>query len=78
MEGIRLKLGRLEQLFVLLLVAYAVLSFVARGSLYLLLLKFTIAAVGFWVIVRVSRTVVRSSLWRLRNRLMVASDPLSK
>ncbi len=66
------KLGRLEKIFILLVILAAVLAFAAPSSFLRLLVIVAAWIVGFIVAVRLARAGVRKLIWRLRNRLIVA------
>jgi sigma-B regulation protein RsbU (phosphoserine phosphatase) len=68
----KIRIGRVEQAFAILLVVYFILSFLIPGSGWLTLLKYSVVVLGAVSAIRISRDAVRKSLWRLRNRLMVA------
>ncbi len=68
----KLHIGRVEIAFAVLLAFYFALSFLAAGSIWLGLLKYLVILLGAWSAIRISREVVRKSIWRLRNRLIVA------
>ena len=65
-----IKIGRVERVFAVLLAVYLVASYF--GAPGLLLFQLVIACLGFWVALRLARSMVRQMLWRLRNRLIVA------
>jgi phosphoserine phosphatase RsbU/P len=64
-------LGRAEYVFLALLAAYALLAFTTR-PVWLPLLSLGLYAAGAWVTVRWLRLGLRRTIWRLRNRLIVA------
>jgi sigma-B regulation protein RsbU (phosphoserine phosphatase) len=69
----KIRIGRIEQAFAVLLVLYFILTFVVPpGNFWLALLKYSLVLLGALVAVRISHYAVRKSLWRLRNRLIVA------
>ena len=68
----KIRIGRIEIAFAVLLTIYFALTFLAPRSSWLSLLKSLVIVLGAWAAIRISREVVRKSIWRLRNRLMVA------
>jgi len=68
----KIRIGRIEIAFAVLLVVYALLTFAIKANVWLWLLKYIVVLLGAWTAVRISNDVVRKSIWRLRNRLMVA------
>jgi len=67
-----IKIGKVEKIFAALLVAAIVLSWLNASLLVRALINLPLYAFGAWTFFRVSRTVVRQAMWRLRNRLIVA------
>jgi len=68
----KIKIGRVEIAFLVLLAAYAVFLLLGARTLPLFLLKLVVIGLGVAVAIRVSRSFVSKSLWHLRNRLIVA------
>ena len=68
----KIRIGRIEIAFAVLLVVYALLTFAIKANVWLWLLKYIVVLLGAWTAIRISNDVVRKSIWRLRNRLMVA------
>ncbi len=68
----KIRIGRLELTFAVLLILYFVLAFLVPALPWLALLKYTALVLGAWIGIRLSHELVKKSLWRLRNRLMVA------
>ena len=68
----KIKIGRVELAFAGLLTIYVVLSFLLSRSIWLALLKDVVVILGAIAAIRLSRVLVRRSIWRLRNRLVVA------
>jgi sigma-B regulation protein RsbU (phosphoserine phosphatase) len=66
------RLGRLEQVFLLLLLAYLVSSYAAPGAVLTPLLALGVVATGLLALIRLARRNLRKLIWRLRNRLIVA------
>ena len=68
----KIKIGRVEIAFLVLLAVYAVFSLLGARALPLFLLKLIVVSLGVAVAIRISRSFVSKSLWHLRNRLIVA------
>lgn len=68
----KIKIGRVEQIFAGLLAAYVLLTFLVERNIWMALLQDAVVFLGVWVAVRITRDIVRRSTWRLRNRLMAA------
>lgn len=66
------RLGRVEKLFVLALLAAAAAEFLLPGSAALPLARLLVYGLGAWVALRGLRRLIRAVIWRLRNRLIVA------
>ena len=66
----KIRIGRVERAFAVLLAVYMVASYFE--SRWLLLLKLVVSIVAVWVATRFARSIVNQMLWRLRNRLIVA------
>jgi phosphoserine phosphatase RsbU/P len=66
------KLGRIDKIFIVLLVLAWAASYAVPGSGWSILLAFAAWITGFVVIIRLARTGIRRLIWRLRNRLIVA------
>jgi sigma-B regulation protein RsbU (phosphoserine phosphatase) len=66
------RLGRLEQAFIILAILYLALLLVIPGSGFTLFLQFVVYVLGAWELVRLARVALRTAIWRLRNRLIVA------
>jgi len=65
------KLGRLQKLFLTLLVVYVPVLLAWPGSDPELFLRLVVYVVGFVVACRLMRRHIRTAIWRLRNRLLV-------
>src|SRR3954467_13433494 len=68
----KIRIGRIEQAFAVLLVLYFALSFFVHGGLWFALLKYSVLVLGAVAMIRISHDAVRKSLWGLRNRLLVS------
>ena len=68
----KIRIGRVEIAFAALLAIYVAFTFLTPGNVWLALLRYFVIVLGAWAAIRISREVVRKSIWRLRNRLMVA------
>lgn len=66
------RLGRWEWAFLAAVVAYGALRALAPGNLLTALLASIALVLGFVVGLRTARRLVRHTIWRLRNRLLVA------
>ena len=66
------RIGRLEIAFGIGLIVYVCLSLIGQTGIFTALLKLILLILGAWLAIRISRAVVKSMLWRLRNRLIVA------
>ena len=66
------RLGKLEKLFVILTVLYLSLALLAPSNGFTLILQFVVYVLGVWEILRLTRIALRTAIWRLRNRLIVA------
>jgi phosphoserine phosphatase RsbU/P len=66
------RLGRLEQSFIILAALYLLLLLFASENGFTLFLQFVVIVLGIWEILRLARIALRSAIWRLRNRLIVA------
>ena len=66
------RLGKLEKLFVILTVLYLPLAWLAPSNGFTLILQFVVYVLGVWEILRLTRITLRTAIWRLRNRLIVA------
>src|SRR5947207_14483252 len=64
-------LGRAGIVFAILFVSYLTLNWFAPQTLASPALLIAAAAAGLWLLVRVTRRVLRAAVWRLRNRLLV-------
>lgn len=64
-------LGRVGLAFLVLLVLFVVLGWVAPLSAFRIGVAIALLIAGVWMIVRVGRRAIRQSVWRLRNRLLV-------
>ncbi len=62
----------IERVFLVLLGVYLLLRWTAPGSLSSLLAGLAVTLVGFVAVMRWARLGIRSAVWRLRNRLVVA------
>ena len=54
-----------------LLLAYAILGWVAPRSGVRLVLEIASIAAGLWLAIRLLRLVARQAVWRLRHRLLI-------
>jgi phosphoserine phosphatase RsbU/P len=68
----KIRIGRLEIAFGVILAVYVVLALAGVGGWTRLIGKLALSITGFALAVRFSRMAVRGMLWRLRNRLIVA------
>jgi sigma-B regulation protein RsbU (phosphoserine phosphatase) len=68
----KIRIGRLEIAFGVVLAIYLILAFTGTAGWVRLLGKFALGLLGFALAVRISKAVVSEMLWRLRNRLIVA------
>ena len=66
------RLGKLDKSFIVLVVIYFVLLFAAPGSGFALSLQIVTLVLGTWILLRLTRFALRKTIWRLRNRLIVA------
>ncbi|HZT28305.1 MAG TPA: SpoIIE family protein phosphatase [Bryobacteraceae bacterium] len=66
------KLGRVEKVFLFLLLLYAGARLAAAGSGLALLAGLAVYAAGFVVALRLAKAGIARLIWRLRNRLIVA------
>ncbi len=66
------KLGRVEKVFIVLVLLTWVLSYAAPASGIGLLVTFAVWITGFIVVVRAAKNGIRRLIWGLRNRLIVA------
>jgi sigma-B regulation protein RsbU (phosphoserine phosphatase) len=64
-------LGGAGVAFLLLLAAYAALSWIAPNSGFGLILEIAAVVAGLWLAIRILRLIARQTLWRLRHRLIV-------
>jgi len=64
-------LGRIGFAFLVLLLFYIALGFLAPQSPVRLATTIGLFVTGIWLLVRLCRRAARQSIWRLRNRLMV-------
>ena len=65
------RLGWLENLFLVLLVAYFLLRWLAPASPLRALIQLALTFAGAAVALRLARIAIKRSIWRLRNRLIV-------
>jgi len=65
------RLGRVEQIFAILLVVYFALLAIAPASGFTTFLQFVTIFFGLWILIRLLRAGLRKAIWRLRNRLIV-------
>jgi sigma-B regulation protein RsbU (phosphoserine phosphatase) len=72
LKSLYLKLGRIEKVFLILVVFAWVVSYAAPASGFGLLLTFAAWITGLIVAVRLTKSGIRKLIWRLRNRLIVA------
>ncbi|MGD0360431.1 MAG: SpoIIE family protein phosphatase [Bryobacteraceae bacterium] len=66
------KLGRLEKVFIILVVLAVLLAYALPASFIGLMVSLAAWVTGFVVAIRLARTGVKKLIWRLRNRLIVA------
>ena len=66
------RLGRLDKIFLALLILYFVLLFAAPLSGFTTFLQFVVVVLAAWIALRFARVALRKAIWRLRNRLIVA------
>jgi phosphoserine phosphatase RsbU/P len=66
----KIRIGRVERAFAVVLAIYMVASYFKAPGLTVL--KLIVSIVGLWTAIRVARSVVTQMLWALRNRLIVA------
>ena len=64
-------LGSAGVAFVVLLLAYAVLGWIAPRSGFRLAVEIAAIVAGLWLAIRLLRLIARQALWRLRHRLIV-------
>jgi sigma-B regulation protein RsbU (phosphoserine phosphatase) len=72
LKSLYLKFGRMEKIFLLLVLLAIALAYLLPSSAIGMLVDFAAWIVGFVVAVRLARTGVKKLIWRLRNRLIVA------
>lgn len=65
------KLGWVEKIFILALVAYPVLVLLQPSPIVLASVQFATLILGIWIAARLLRAATRQAIWRLRNRLLV-------
>ena len=66
------KLGRIEKIFLILVLLALAVAYFLPSSAISLLVNFAAWIVGFVVAIRLARRGVKKLIWRLRNRLIVA------
>ncbi len=66
------RLGGVEKIFLLALLADLAAEFLLSGNPILPLLRLAAYVFGAWAALRLARRLIRKAIWRLRNRLMVA------
>ena len=66
------RLGGVEKIFLLALLAGVAIEFLLPGNLATPLLRIVAYAFGAWAALRLARRLIKKAIWRLRNRLMVA------
>jgi sigma-B regulation protein RsbU (phosphoserine phosphatase) len=66
------RLGGVEKIFLLTLLADVAAEFLLPGSPWIPLLRIAVYVLGAWAAIRGVRRLSREIIWRLRNRLMVA------
>jgi sigma-B regulation protein RsbU (phosphoserine phosphatase) len=66
------RLGGVEKVFLLALLAELAIEFLLPGNLAVPLLRIVVYAFGAWAALRLARRLIKKAIWRLRNRLMVA------
>ena len=65
------RLGKLDKIFLALLLVYGILLWLAPGSIFGALLQFVLYVLAAWILIRLTRIGLRKAIWRLRNRLLV-------
>ena len=65
------RLGKLGTFFAIVLLLYIVLRLVFPRGPLLPLVTIVLIVSGTWLAIRVTRRVIRTAIWRLRNRLLV-------
>ncbi len=65
------RLGKLDKIFLALLLVYGVLLLLVPGSAFGALLQFILFILAAWILIRLTRVGLRKAIWRLRNRLLV-------
>jgi sigma-B regulation protein RsbU (phosphoserine phosphatase) len=68
----KIRLGKPEIAFGVLLVIYIALTLTVGPNLLTIVLKIVLAILGSVIFIRLSHLAVRRALWRLRNRLIIA------
>jgi sigma-B regulation protein RsbU (phosphoserine phosphatase) len=68
----KIRLGKPEIAFGVLLVIYIALTLTVGSNLLTIALKIVLAILGSVIFIRLSHLAVRRALWRLRNRLIIA------
>lgn len=66
------QLGKLDRFFLGLVFVYFILLFAAPASGFTAFLQAVTLALAAWILLRLARLGLRKSIWRLRNRLIVA------
>ena len=72
LESFYRKLGRIEKVFIILVVLAVLLAYALPASFIGLMVSLAAWVTGFVVAIRLARTGVKKLIWRLRNRLIVA------
>src|SRR4051794_6362270 len=67
-----IKIGKVEKIFAGLLVLAIILSFLNVSVWLRAAVNLPLYGFGAWTFFRVSRAMVRTAMWRLRNRLIIA------
>jgi len=65
------RLGKLDRVFLILLLLYIVVLLAIPSSAFALFLQFVLCILGAWIAIRLSRLGLRKAIWRLRNRILV-------
>ena len=66
------RLGGVEKIFLLALLADLAAEFLLSGNPTVPLLRLVAYVLGAWAALRLARRLIKKAIWRLRNRLMVA------
>ena len=66
------RLGRIEKVFLVLMLIWALLFFTGMGQRYQTLAAMAAILMGVVALIKIGRMAMRNLIWRLRNRLIVA------